>query len=468
MSDDVVFVAVPVYRGADVLPEALRSIREQTYEHLRVVISIDGDDPASLAVCERAAAQDPRFEVIAQPERLGWPGNFNWLAERCDEDLFLYWQQDDFASSGYVAALVETLSADPEAAAAATDVQWFGDRVDREVAPSIAGAPLERILEALELMAHIPLRGLIRTSLLPPAPAIRPWGDRSKELEFAFIARLAARGSFARAEGELYFKRAHGASTTHSFTALPGERRLRGWASTGAAILHEALGHAEERDHGRLLALVLDRLAIYRPGRQFYAFDGVHSPATVREMALLLADEAGIDLGDERWALHPGTGLERPIHPLVRQALEDERGRAAQLRGEDPPLDARLGWGWHSAEDWGAWARGASATIELGRWPGGPLSLVGEAFAPDGPIRVGVSLSGDEPSYTQVEHGPVSLTVDAPPGTPRVHLHLPDAVAPAEAGVSVDQRRLGFGLVRVRRDPAGQAAPRSSPASRSI
>jgi hypothetical protein len=38
-----------------------------------------------------------------------------------------------------------------------------------------------------------------------------------------------------------------------------------------------------------------------------------------------------------------------------------------------------------------------------------------------------------------------------PPGTRRLHLHLPDARSPADADVSPDGRTLGFGLERVRR-----------------
>ena len=72
---------MPVWRGAEFLPATLRSIREQTYDGFKVRISIEPGDAASVEAC-RSVAGDPRFEVVVQPERLGWPGNFNWLVER--------------------------------------------------------------------------------------------------------------------------------------------------------------------------------------------------------------------------------------------------------------------------------------------------------------------------------------------------------------------------------------------------
>ncbi|MEX2653197.1 MAG: glycosyltransferase, partial [Acidimicrobiia bacterium] len=96
-----VFIAMPVYRGTEVIEETLRSILAQTCTDFHLVMSIDGADDPTVEIC-RKYADDPRIDVVVQESRLGWPGNLNWLVERCDREFFCYWQQDDLASTGYL------------------------------------------------------------------------------------------------------------------------------------------------------------------------------------------------------------------------------------------------------------------------------------------------------------------------------------------------------------------------------
>lgn len=449
MAEPDIFVFMPVYRGAGFVAETARAIREQTYGGFRVLVSVDGRDAESLQACRAAMGDDPRFELVFQPEPLGWPGNFNWLVERCDRPFLVYWQQDDLASTGYLAALRAALLADETAAVAYTDVQWFGAQTARDALPSIGGPPLARVLEQAEGTSFVPLRGLIRAAMLPPAPAISSSRDRSALQEFLFLARLAAAGGFVRVPDALYYKRAHPDAASNRMNTQPPHLLRRETASYGAGLLDLARGLAPPGSDGTLLALVLDRLAVHRPGRRFLLEPG-GTIADVRDLALLLADEAGLDLGDEQWAVGAESGFERPIHPWVREVLAAEGARAAQLRAPAPPLAAHLGWGWHDPEPWGAWTRGEHASVELGSWRGGAVRLEGEAFAPRGPVRIGWSLDGGHPDFSTVAPGgDVVIEAEVPVGAKRLQLHLPDAVSPVEAHLSGDPRRLSFGLRRV-------------------
>lgn len=453
MAEPDVFVFVPVYRGAELLPETLRSIRAQTYEGYRVLVSIDDADPAARAVYEAIAGDDPRFEVVMQPERLGWPGHFNWLVERCELPLLTYWQQDDLASTDYLAALRAALLANERAAVAYADVQWFGSRTARETVASIDGPPLARLLQQFETLSYIPLRGLMRAAMLPPGTAIRPTRDAAAQGEFSWLPAVAARGAFVRVPGPLYFKRAHPEATHGAAMRLPAHRRRREVALLGARVLEAAQAVAGEGvGDAALLAAVLDRLAVPRPGRAFF-FEPEPTERAARDLALQLADEGGLDLGSDAWAPAPQTGLERPVHPRVHAAIAAERARARALREAAPALADRLGWGWHEPEPWGAWTASEHASLEFGHWPGGTLRIDAVVFAPDGEARVGWSLDGDEPGQFAAFPGeePFTLEVDVPAGARRLHLHLPDATSPVAAGLSPDPRRLGVGVRDVAR-----------------
>lgn len=448
MPDADICICMPVWQGADLLPETVRSIRAQEYEGWRAIVSVDGDDRESLAACRVLMGDDPRFEVVLQERSLGWPGNFNWTLERADLPFAIYWQQDDFCSHDYLGELRAALLVERGAAVAACDVQRFGLRAQLDRAPEYAGTPLARVLEHAEQLSFVPLRGLLRRSLLPPAPAIPNSRDRSAQEEFMFLGRLAAAGDVVRVPGPLYYKRVHAASETLRMTGQPEFRLRRETAHLAAGLLALAQELAPAGLDGALLAWFVDRFTVFRPGRQFF-WHPPDAAAGARHFLLQVADEAAIELADPRWRPAPAGGLERPVHPAVLAALESERRRAVLLSSAEPPLAAWLGWGWHPPEPWGAWSSGEHASVELGHWRGGRLRLEGRVYAPAGPVRVGWSLDGDDAEFTRFAAGePVMLEVEVPEGAHRLQLHLPDAIAPVEAGVSADPRRLGLGLER--------------------
>jgi hypothetical protein len=448
-----IFIATPVYRGARTLRESLRSIVEQTFTDYRCLISVDPGDDDSASVCREMVGDDPRFEIVEQDQRLGWPGNFNWLIGRCDAQWFVYWQQDDLCSTRYLEVLRAALAADPAASVAYTDVQWFGDRIDRHFVPSFDGPPVARVLQVLEDVSYVPLRGLIRADALPPEGIVLT-PDLGAQSEFVFLARLAAAGAFVRVDGALCFKRGDADSAGRLLHRADEDAKRREWANMGARILGVALEHAPAGGDGTLLALVLDRLAIARPGRGYWV-EPAQDIDLVRETALRVAATAGLDLGDDRWLPGNATGLERPVHPLVHEALVAERGRAGVLaglaggirRGDAGDLAPHLGWGWHAPEPWGAWTRGTTASLELGgAWPGGELVLHGHFLPRAEPVRFGWSCRGTGVQWLDVTGGRVDLNIPVPLDAPRLVLHLPDSTSPAALHVAPDGRTLGVGL----------------------
>ena len=451
-----VFIATPVYRGEATIRETLASMLEQTFTDYRCLISVDPGGDNSASVCRDVVGNDPRFEIVEQERRLGWPGNFNWLVTRCDAPYFVYWQQDDLCSTRYLEVLRAAMLANPAASVAYTDVQWFGDLIDRASVPSFDGPPLARVLQVLHEISYIPLRGLIRADALPES-GIEQTPDRAAQSEFVFLARLAAAGAFVRVDGALYFKRGDATSAGRQLQQADHDARRREWANMGARIFAVALEHTPAGADGRVLALVLDRLAIARPGRGYWADPGLTTDF-VRETALRVAEVAGLDLGAPRWVPGSPTGLERDVHPLVFDALAAERARASVLavpplgirRGEAGELDVHLGWGWHAPESWGTWTRDRTASLELGaNWPGGSVVLCGRLLPRPDPIRVGWSIGERETTWLEIAGEVLDVSVEVPSGTSRIVMHLPDTTSPAALHLSTDPRPLGIGLASI-------------------
>ena len=62
-----VSVIMPVYNMADTLPDAIRSVREQTLRDIEIILVNDGSTDDSPVICARAAAEDPRIRVLSGP-----------------------------------------------------------------------------------------------------------------------------------------------------------------------------------------------------------------------------------------------------------------------------------------------------------------------------------------------------------------------------------------------------------------
>jgi glycosyltransferase involved in cell wall biosynthesis len=461
-----VFIAMPVYQGAEVIEETIRSILAQTFTDFHLVMSVDGADDPTVEVC-RKYADDPRIDVVVQEHRLGWPGNFNWLVENCDREFFCYWQQDDLASTGYLENLRRELLARPDAAIAYTDVQWFGATFDRTSTPSIEGDPLSRVMQHVEAIRYEPLRGLMRTSMIPsgsdPIPVTE---DESCQEEFVFLTHLAGAGAFVRIDSAMYFKRLHDANAFMRWTHFPDWRRRRGWISMGAGMYRIAIGLAAPAERPVITAQIADRLAVIRHGRgHFYA-----PPQTSSEITRFVRDfvaYAGLepeDLGPS--GIRPD-GLQRPVNEDVLRALEAERIRARtrsdlgaelqdagrlSLDATAPTGEALLGYGWSKVEDWGVWTDGGEARVHVPAPPGSSwtMTIEGPAFGDSEVARVRYCAGTGPVLETTVPTGtPGAVVVGSDGRATTIRLLLPDAVAPEMIGISADPRVLGFGLQHI-------------------
>lgn len=468
----LVYVAVPVWRGEDLVEETLRSLVAQTWTEWCAVISIDGADEASAARC-RSFLSDPRITMVVQPQRLGWAGNLNWLMARADGDFFVYWQQDDLCSPDYLSTLVEYAARHPEAACSYADVQWFGARDERVHTPSVTGFALERVLTQLESMSFLPFRGLIRHDALAAAGPLRLEVPEAAFEDLVWVVRLARAGELHAVAGPVYYKRAHPGNTHASWMRWPGERRRAAWIECAMGMLQAALPTAPRDEWPRLLEVVVGRFSLARPGRSLVYDPAAEGPAEGAVFAADLVAEAG-----RRFGVRPAPdALEhgRDTARLLRRAL----GRDATLGtigaaliegatigfGADMPGIELLGPGWSAPEAWGTWSAAPTATLRLPPLQGASswlVTLEGTPFvaglAPGERRRVSVHAGGGLVEAT-VAPGTDALTlaVDVDEGSARAGATLtfafPDAASPSALGLSEDTRPLGIGLMTLRATP---------------
>ncbi|HEX9046248.1 MAG TPA: glycosyltransferase family 2 protein, partial [Verrucomicrobiae bacterium] len=91
----LVSLGVPTYNGADYLAACLESIGRQTLDDYEVILVDDASDDHSHAIAQAYAAQDTRFRVYRNPQRLGLVSNWNRCLELSRGEWIKLLFQDD-------------------------------------------------------------------------------------------------------------------------------------------------------------------------------------------------------------------------------------------------------------------------------------------------------------------------------------------------------------------------------------
>lgn len=220
-------------------------------------------------------------------------------------------------------SLREKLRNWPDAALSYTDVQWFGDRTDRDTAVEIHGSRLERALQGIEALHYVPLRGLVKTSCLPErTDAIPEVPTSGHQQEFVYLTDLAAAGKFVRSDDGPYWKRCHDQSAHPSWFGQPDTSRRDEWCALGDGLVGVVERAAPGASRLRTISVVLDRLTIARAGRGFFFMPTqteTGSARFVREFFGRYPNRlSALEPADHSTA----SGFERPVDPWVSSAIE--------------------------------------------------------------------------------------------------------------------------------------------------
>lgn len=93
-SDQLVSIVIPAYNAEATIDDTLRSVRAQTHGALEIIVVDDGSTDTTLFLAKRHAADDPRVEVIHQPNA-GVAAARNTGLQQARSDLLAFIDADD-------------------------------------------------------------------------------------------------------------------------------------------------------------------------------------------------------------------------------------------------------------------------------------------------------------------------------------------------------------------------------------
>jgi glycosyltransferase involved in cell wall biosynthesis len=120
----LIIIGVPVYNGKACIKRALESIRSQTHESFRVIISDNASTDGTREICESIARNDTRFSYIRQNRNIGAFENFKFLIDNANSEYFVYLAADDYWEPEFLELNISNLFEDQDAVASISKVDF--------------------------------------------------------------------------------------------------------------------------------------------------------------------------------------------------------------------------------------------------------------------------------------------------------------------------------------------------------
>lgn len=231
---------LPAWQSAGFIQATLDCLSDQTYENLRVIVSVDLCEDDTYAICLAHARRDPRFQVVQQAQRLGYVGNCNFLLGQSDADYVMFAFHDDILAPDYVATLVNELDRRPEAVMAFSDVllTHLDGRQEHWVFRELEGVS-DRVQRALIVLRGdnlwcVPNRGLFRLSVARGIKGLKIHDAGEFAVDWPWLFHMSILGEFVRVPRTMCFKYYKSGSISYNW-----EYSLRQFHEVRAACMRE-------------------------------------------------------------------------------------------------------------------------------------------------------------------------------------------------------------------------------------
>ncbi len=259
MTEPDVTICIPAWQAESFIDRTLSCARSQTHSRLRIVVSVDQSDDATVAICRAHAGEDSRIEVFAQPERLGWSENANFLLDRVETEFYFLYFHDDIIEPTYTERLRRALMDHPEAKSAHCDLQHFG--MMDHVAPgaTYSGSADRRMVQFLVApVKGAPLRSMTRTELVGRGLCFPAIGENGPWRCYPFVLQLFGEGNAVGVPEILYRRWMREGSMTKSWQPREMATLIEGQRESARLCLQilERYGDPAERELTRFCVYV--------------------------------------------------------------------------------------------------------------------------------------------------------------------------------------------------------------------
>lgn len=207
MGMPLVSVIMPIYNGAAYMEESIRSVLEQNYKNIELLICNDASTDNTAEIIDRLMKQDTRISVVKNEVNSGISISRNKLLDRVKGKYFITQDCDDNMLPGKVEMQVKYMEAHPECGMCGT----WARKVDEKT--QTFGKIVHPINDT-----DIRINLLFQNSMVQPSVMVRS----------EFIDRYRYDGNLLVCEDYDYWERLSGISELHNIPQFLVQYRIHG------------------------------------------------------------------------------------------------------------------------------------------------------------------------------------------------------------------------------------------------
>lgn len=125
----LITVIIPVYMVEEYLEKCVKSVQNQTYTNLEIILVDDGSPDSSGSMCDTLSKTDPRIRVIHQ-KNMGLSGARNSALDIMQGDAVTFVDSDDMLDPNMIKELLRDMEEYDADIVECQFYEVFGDRVD--------------------------------------------------------------------------------------------------------------------------------------------------------------------------------------------------------------------------------------------------------------------------------------------------------------------------------------------------
>lgn len=208
-------IGMPVYNGEKYLPEALDSLRSQTFSDFELIIANNASTDGTERICKEYQAKDPRIRYYRNEKNLGAAQNFNNVLTLASAPYFKWAASDDLCAPDFLEKCIAVLDRDPSIILAYTRVSHIDgnhEPLNRRTYQlrSNSSKPHQRFRD-LVCVSHdcTAVFGVFRSEILRRTSLIGNYVSSDRVL----LAQLSLLGKFYEIPEFLFSRRIHPSAT---------------------------------------------------------------------------------------------------------------------------------------------------------------------------------------------------------------------------------------------------------------
>ena len=159
----MISIIVPIYNGSNVIVRCLKSILNQSYKDLEIVLVNDGSTDNSLEILKEYRKIDKRIILINQINK-GVAAARNTGLKNCTGDYFLFVDADDWIENDMIEKMMSLLKEDTDIVFCNSDHAEKKDDVKKINCPRIEEWNAKK--QQLEFMKHQRMTGMLWNKLI--------------------------------------------------------------------------------------------------------------------------------------------------------------------------------------------------------------------------------------------------------------------------------------------------------------